>query len=109
MNLYTKLLCKLGLIKAPTLDIVQWIKDNPENIRQNIDWVGDSEYIFTYKLKEFVSYERAIYVNGVEHVFTKTEAYVINLACQKAKEQTKADILKRDKEYARKLRKELLE
>ena len=77
MNLYTKLLCYLGLIKAPTLDIVQWIKDNPQKVYHG----GNSNYEFHYKGKGFICYERRTYVEGNPDVFNQTESYYIYRTC----------------------------
>ena len=77
MNLYTKLLCYLGLIKAPTLDIVQWIKDNPEKVRL-CTWMWTS-YYFDYKGKAFHVINRIdVQVDDVKGVFRLFEEMLIH-------------------------------
>lgn len=77
MNLYTKLLCKLGLIKAPTLDIVQWIKDNPDEVITN-DFLWRS-FGFIYKNKEFHVYSKfEVRVDNIKKVFGLFEEMLIH-------------------------------
>lgn len=79
MNLYTKLLCYLGLIKAPTLDIVQWIKDNPDCVVVD-DWFFRT-YAFIYKHKSFhVISWFDVQVDSVESVFNLFEEMLIHHA-----------------------------
>jgi hypothetical protein len=76
MNLYTKLLCYLGLIKDPTLDIVQWIKDNPEKI--DVCHLYVTSYSFSYKNKSFyVGSFSVLKVNRIEGVFNYFEGSLI--------------------------------
>jgi hypothetical protein len=77
MNLYTKLLCYLGLIKAPTLDIVQWIKDNPDCVVVD-DWFFRT-YGFIYKDKNFhVISWFDVQVDSVKGVFSLFEEMLIH-------------------------------